>query len=140
MDSVARRYTCLFSASSLSLRRTKRLELTFLGLTRYFFTVAKRNPSSKEILEAVERNRKALKKFGIRRLGLFGSGATGKLKKDSDLDFVVDFEIKTFDAYMDLKAFLEKLFSRKVDLVTRESIKPRLKTRILSSVIYATGL
>ena len=31
-------------------------------------------------------------------------------REDSDLDFVVEFETKSFDAYMDLKAFLEQLF------------------------------
>ena len=38
----------------------------------------------------------------------------------------------TFNGYMDLKFFLEDLLGRPVDLVTRKSIRPRLKTRIES--------
>jgi uncharacterized protein len=77
----------------------------------------------------------------LRRLGLFGSAARGEATESSDLDFLVDFERKSFDAYMDLKALLERVFDRRVDLVIRESLKPRLRDRILEDVrVYATGL
>ena len=44
---------------------------------------------------------------------------------------------KTFDNYMDLKAFLEDLFDRPVDLVVSDVIKPRLRDSILRETIYA---
>ncbi len=52
----------------------------------------------------------------------------------------MELEDETLDAYMDLKFYLEKLFSRKVDLVLPDTIKPRLKSYILNETIYATGL
>jgi len=93
-----------------------------------------------EILGILDENRDAIKAFGVRRLGLFGSYARGEDTETSDLDFIVEFEKKTFDAYMDLKAFLEKLFHRKVDLVLTDAIKPRLRTTILNEAVYGPRL
>jgi len=80
-----------------------------------------------------------IRKYGVKRIGLFGSYAMGSQKVKSDIDILVEFEKgkKTFDNYMELKFFLENLLNSKVDLVTSESIKPELKPYILNSVIYA---
>jgi len=97
------------------------------------------NKTAQEILNIIELHRDTIKKFGVRRLGLFGSQVRGEGKESSDLDFVVDFEDKTFDNYMDLKFFLEDLFNCPVDLVMIEAIKPRLKPVILNETVYAQG-
>ena len=93
-----------------------------------------------EILRTLEENRDAIRGFGVLRLALFGSAARGQATLASDLDFVVDFERKSFDAYMDLKAFLEALFECRVDLVVSDAIKPRLRPVILGEAIHAQGL
>lgn len=85
-------------------------------------------------------NRKAIKDYGVLKLGLFGSVARGEESADGDLDFLVEFEKKTFDAYMGLKFLLEDLFGCRVDLVLETSIKPGLRERILGETIYAEGL
>ena len=97
---------------------------------------------SDEILKKIEENKDQIKKFGVKRIGLFGSCVRGEQKKGSDIDILVEFEKgkKTFDNYMELKFFLEDLFNCKVDLVILESIKPDLKPHILRSVKYATGV
>lgn len=92
------------------------------------------------ILKAIEENREAIKRFGVRRLGLFGSAARGEASAASDLDFVVEFDRKTFKNYMDFKFFLEDLFHCRVDLVTAESIKPALRETILGEAVHAPGL
>ena len=94
------------------------------------------------ILKKIEENNETIKKFGVRKIGLFGSYARGEQQKLSDIDILVEFEKgkKTFDNYMDLKFFLEDLFDCNVDLVIKEAIKPRLKPYILESVQYAAGL
>lgn len=92
-----------------------------------------------EVLRLIEENQASLKKFGVRRLGLFGSCARGEATADSDLDFVVEFSEKSFDAYMDLKSFLENLFRSRVDLVIVSSIKPRLLPIIQRETVYASG-
>ena len=53
---------------------------------------------------------------------------------------MVEFDTKSFDAYMDLKVFLERLFGCPVDLVLRDTIKPRLRETILKEAIHAPGL
>jgi hypothetical protein len=98
--------------------------------------------TSEEILGKIEENKEKIRKFGVKKIGLFGSYIRGEQKPVSDVDVLVEFEkgMKTFDNYMDLKFFLEDLFNCKVDLVIAEAIKPDFKPRILESVKYATGV
>jgi len=96
--------------------------------------------SPDEILAILERNADTIRRFGVRRLGLFGSYATGTAREDSDLDLVVEFDAKSFDAYMGLKDFLERLFGGRVDLVLADAIKPRLRGTILGEALHAPGL
>lgn len=96
--------------------------------------------SPDEILKTLETNREQLRKLGVRSLGLFGSAVRGKATPASDLDFLVELKNETFDAYMDLKEFLEGLFGCRVDLVLADNIKPRLRPAIMAEVIYAQGL
>lgn len=69
-------------------------------------------------------------------IGVFGSCVTGNLKKHSDIDVLVSFEKGRKDLfnYMRLKQYLEGLLGRKVDLVMKEAVKPRLRERIFSEV------
>ena len=92
------------------------------------------------VLEEVARHAAALRGFGVRRLALFGSAARGEARPDSDLDFLVELEHETFDAYMDTKLFLEDLFDCKIDLVMVEALKPRLKEIVCAEALYAPGL
>jgi predicted nucleotidyltransferase len=96
--------------------------------------------TTSEILRTLEQNAPAIRRHGARSLGLFGSRARGTAAEQSDLDFVVEFETKSFDAYMNLKAFLEQLFGGRVDLVLKDTIKPQLRERILSEALHAPGL
>jgi predicted nucleotidyltransferase len=66
--------------------------------------------------------------FGVRRIALFGSTARDEARDDSDLDILVDFETgPTFLSFMGLKAFLEDHLGRKIDLVTPDALKPRMR-------------
>jgi len=96
--------------------------------------------TSDEILRKLEENRDTIRGFGVRRLGIFGSYARGEQTETSDMDFLVEFEKKTFRNYMNLKFFLEKLFDRPCDLVIAEAVKPRLRKPIFEGTVYAKGL
>ena len=85
-------------------------------------------------------NRQALLKYGVKRIGLFGSYVRGTATAASDIDFLVELERLTFDDYMGLALFLEELFGKNVDLVTVTSIKPGFKPYIEKEVEYVTGL
>jgi predicted nucleotidyltransferase len=87
--------------------------------------------NKEEILQSLNENSHIIKGFGVPKLGLFGSYARGDEKQTSDTDFLVEFEKKTFNNYMDLKIFLERLFDCKVDLVIADAVKPRLRRPII---------
>jgi hypothetical protein len=80
----------------------------------------------------------------IRRLSLFGSALRPDFRPDSDVDFLVEFDeghtlgFGIFRVEEELSALVG---GRKVDLVDRRSLKPRLKPIILPSarVLYAEG-
>lgn len=91
------------------------------------------------VISTLKANLDKVKSFGIKSLALFGSISRNEATPDSDLDFLVEFEgAATFDGYMDLKFFLEDLFNKKVDLVTRRSLKPQLTEKVLKEAIYVT--
>ena len=89
-----------------------------------------------EVIGIIEDNRSQINKFGVRRIGIFGSYTRDEQKPVSDVDLIVEFDHKTFDNYMELKLFLERLLGLSVDLVTAESIKPRLRQSICESAVY----
>ena len=78
------------------------------------------------------------KRFGVSKVGIFGSFIRGEERPDSDVDVLVTFRkgLKTFDNYMGCKFYLEDLIGRKVDLVMKGTIKKRLKPYILGEVVY----
>ena len=74
----------------------------------------------------------------VARLFVFGSVLTDHFKKSSDIDFVVDFsgvDVYNYaDNYFDLKASLEKLLKRQIDLLEDKAIKnPYLRQSIDAS-------
>ncbi len=77
-----------------------------------------------------------LARFGVKRLGVFGSAARDDMRSDSDVDVLVEFQgAATFDRYMDLKAYLEDLIGTSVDLVTEAALKPRMRPLIEKDLV-----
>ena len=75
----------------------------------------------------------------MKSLAVFGTVARGEAGPDSAVDILVEFEGRaTFDRYMGLKFFLEDLLGRRVDLVTRKALKPRLRPYVEQEAIYVT--
>ncbi len=89
-----------------------------------------------KILKYHEKN--ILQRFQVKEIGLFGSYVRDEQNKKSDIDILVMFKPDgiTFDNYMNLKFYLEELFSCKVDLVMKDNIKKSLKSFILQEVVY----
>lgn len=80
-----------------------------------------------------------MNRYGVDRIGVFGSCVAGTMREDSDIDVLVRFReaAKTFDNYMDLKFYLEGLFpGRRIDLVLESALKPSLREGILSETLY----
>jgi hypothetical protein len=76
-------------------------------------------------------------RFGVRRIGLFGSTVRGDANPASDIDVLVEFDEPTFDRYMDLKFYLEDLFGKPCDLVLSDVLKEGVRGSALREVVYA---
>ena len=74
--------------------------------------------------------------FHVKSIGVFGSYARGEEQPDSDVDLLVEFDepIGLF-RYIDLEDHLSELLGVKVDLVTRNALKPRMGRGILAEVV-----
>ena len=83
--------------------------------------------NAEEIIKKIEIGREEIKKLGVKKIVLFGSFAKNKQNKKSDVDILVSFNEISFDNYINLLYFLEKIFKRKVDLVIESDLKPELK-------------
>jgi uncharacterized protein len=76
-------------------------------------------------------------RFGVKDIAVFGSLARDELNEGSDLDFLVTFEGKPdFDRFMDLKLYLEDIFARPIDLVTKNALRPELRPGIEREAIH----
>lgn len=75
--------------------------------------------------------------YKVKKLGVFGSVARGENKKSSDIDMLVEFsEPVSFFLFLDLENFLSSILGKKVDLTTRNALKPVIKKEILKEAIY----
>lgn len=75
-------------------------------------------------------------KFHVKRIGLFGSYARHEENEESDIDILVEFGEPTLHNFMGLIDYLEKLFGRKVDLVTQKSLSPYLRPIVEKEVVW----
>ena len=91
-----------------------------------------------QILAILSKEKPALQReFGVRSLALFGSAARDKLRPDSDIDILVEFEgAGTSRSYFGTQFRLEVVFGRPVDLVThralRQEIRPYVERDLIS--------
>lgn len=95
--------------------------------------------TKEEVFTLLRQNGAQLRRFGVRRVSVFGSFARGEPNDESDVDILVELEPdrKSLNNFLDLAEFLEELFGRKVDLVTPESLNPRFGHHILNEAEHA---
>jgi predicted nucleotidyltransferase len=76
-------------------------------------------------------------KYKVKTIGIFGSYVRGKPKKKSDIDILVEFKRAVdFFEFLDLEEYLEQILGIKVDLVTKQALKPYIGKHILEEVVY----
>lgn len=88
------------------------------------------------ILKALEEHRDVLRRYSVKRIGLFGSHVRDQARRDSDLDFLVEFEKPTYDNLYDLSVSLEHLFGRRIELVTTGSLSVHLRPFVEEEVAW----
>jgi predicted nucleotidyltransferase len=89
----------------------------------------------KEIEQIKKKILPILKKFNVKKAGIFGSYARGEQKKRSDVDILVKTEEMGMFEFIGLREELRKALKRKVDLVEYEEIRHEIKQNILGDEI-----
>ncbi len=90
--------------------------------------------NSKEIQRIKKKIVPTLKKYGIRKAGIFGSYVRGEQKKRSDVDILIEFNDSLL-TLVGIERELKKALGKKVDLLTYKGIHPLLKKRILGEEV-----
>lgn len=75
-------------------------------------------------------------KYAVTQIGIFGSFTDDSFTDESDIDILVELEKPTGWNFLSLEIYLEKVFNRKIDLVTKNGLKEQLRDKILSEVRY----
>jgi predicted nucleotidyltransferase len=89
------------------------------------------------LLKLKELKPKLREEFSVTEIGLFGSFSNGTFSEESDIDLLVELEKPIGWKFFSLELYLEKVFNRKVDLVTKSALKEPIKNTILNQVNYA---
>lgn len=95
-----------------------------------------------KIIHLLKAHKDEIKKFGVKKIGLFGSFSRGDGSKNSDIDIVVEFEegMATFKNFGGVVEYLENLFGTSIDILTPvgiESIRiDDIKNSIKRELIY----
>lgn len=99
---------------------------------------AERLMTAQDVIERLQRSRPEWEAYGVGALFLFGSVVRGEAREDSDIDIIVDFTkpVGLFD-FIGLQERLGALLGRRVDLVTRAALKPRIRERVLEEAVRA---
>lgn len=94
--------------------------------------------NKKNIVKFIRQNKPELEnRYGIKRIGLFGSYAKDITRQESDIDIVVEVSEPDLFILIGIKQYLEEAFGTRVDVVRlREKMNLALKKRIDRDAIY----
>ena len=93
-----------------------------------------------QVVSIINKHRNELsERYGVKSLALFGSVARDEAVASSDVDILVDFDrpVGLFGLFA-LQDYLEKILGSPVDLGTPESLKPRIRAKVLAERGYVT--
>lgn len=98
----------------------------------------KTNITKERLLEFISEHKGELRKrFGVTRIGLFGSYARGDASGGSDIDIVVELEKPDLFDLIGVKQTLEEALGRRVEVIRlRETMNISLKRRIQRDAVY----
>jgi uncharacterized protein len=96
--------------------------------------------NAQDAIATLRRHEADLRARGICHAGVFGSVSRGKNRPDSDLDIIIDIapeaHVTLFD-YVGLKEYIAGLFEARVDVVSREALKPHIRPAATADAVYA---
>lgn len=76
-------------------------------------------------------------KHGAYNIRVFGSVARGKADQKSDIDFLIDYDINKITPWFPVGLIhdLQDFLGKKIDVVTAEGLKERIKAKVLQEAI-----
>ncbi len=77
-----------------------------------------------------------IQKYHLNYIAIFGSVSRGENTEKSDVDILVDFTQPIGISFIDLADELENILNNKVDLVSRNAVKPKYFEQIKTDLIY----
>ncbi|MFH1612584.1 MAG: nucleotidyltransferase family protein [bacterium] len=91
-----------------------------------------------DIEKIIQKNKKELKeKYGLKKVGIFGSYVKEKQNENSDVDMLVEIKRPMgFVNFIKLENHLSQILGIKVDLVTKKALKPYIGKQILQEIRY----
>lgn len=76
------------------------------------------------------------KEYAVKEIGLFGSFSDNSYTDESNIDLLVELDRPIGWKFFTLELYLETVFGRKIDLVTKNALKDQLKDNVLKQVNY----
>lgn len=91
-----------------------------------------------QVRSTIEQHKQTLQTFGLKRVGIFGSLATGTATRTSDIDVLLDFDPKqkTYRNFYQSASYLERILDRPVDALTPQSLSTSLREAITPDLTY----
>ena len=74
--------------------------------------------------------------YSVKEIGLFGSYSDNTFTESSDIDLLIELEKPIGWKFFSLELYLESVFEKKIDLVTKNALKHQIKDIILKQVDY----
>lgn len=91
-----------------------------------------------EIIDFLRSHKEEMRRrFGVKKIGLFGSYVRGNANEDSDIDIAVEMENRRiFRNFFALEQYLQDHLRKNVDIGIESAIKPAVKKQIMSEIEY----
>ena len=83
-----------------------------------------------------ENKDRLLSKYHLTALGIFGSFTRNDFTEESDIDILIEYHTPIGIEFVDLAEELEELLGCKIDLVSKNGIKPKYFQEIQKDLIY----
>lgn len=94
--------------------------------------------TQEEIIDFLSTHKEEMhQRFGVIKIGLFGSYARGEAREDSDIDIAVELTgDRLFRKFFALESFLAFGLKKEIDLGVESSLKPLVRERIIKEIKY----
>jgi len=91
-----------------------------------------------DILDFLKQHKQEMhERFGVIKIGLFGSYARGDAREDSDIDIAVELSgDRLFRKFFALESYLANGLNKKVDLGVESALKPLVREQISKEIKY----